>query len=177
MTARRLIAPALLAALIFAELFCARPAHAEGFLRSYVQGAPAAANQKVGATPTESTTVPVTSSLWFSPSIGFDVFQVDLKTRQYVTGIVPGIGYGLKYCPAGWTATSAVLAVDLFVQAALVDNTATTPGAKFFSIEALPILTILDWVSLGFGVDEYVGVSSLPSELHWVFSFGLKKST
>jgi len=168
----------LLFPLLFILVYAA-PAHADGFLRTYVQGGPVQPLPREGATPTESSTVNVdgSGSLWFSPSIGFDVFQIDLKTRQYVTGIVPGIGYGLKYKPVNWTATSAVLAVDLFVQAALVDNSTATPGAKYFSIEMLPIVTLLDWVSVGFGLDEYVGVSSLPSELHWVFSFGLKKTT
>lgn len=174
------LAPALM--LVLLSVFMAVPAHAE-WGRTYVSGGPPATAAPVepvgheGAVTPSAIVVPVGASWWFGPSIGFDVFQIDLKTRQYVTGIVPGIGYGLKYCPKGWTATSAVLAVDLFVQASLVDNSTAIPGAKYFTIEALPIVTILDWVSIGFGADEYVGVSSLPSELHWVFSFGMKKST
>lgn len=172
-------------ALILAAVLCvvAAPAHAE-FLRTYVSGGPTAAPvvepiARDGATAPSAITVSLDASgaWWFGPSIGFDVFQIDLKTRQYVTGIVPGIGYGLKYKPAKWTATAAVLALDVFVQASLVDNSTAVPGAKYFTIEALPIVTVLDWVSVGFGLDEYVGVSSLPSELHWVFSFGMKKST
>lgn len=160
------------------------PVRAE-FLRTYVSGGPAAEPApvepiaRVGAPSPSAIVVPIDSAgaWWFGPSLGFDVFQIDLKTRQYVTGIVPGIGYGLKYKPAHWSATAAVLALDLFVQASLVDNSTAIPGAKYFTIEALPILTIIDWVSVGFGVSEYVGVSSLPSELHWIFSFGMKKST
>jgi hypothetical protein len=176
---KKFAAPLMLALL---SVFMAIPARAE-FLRTYVSGGPTAAPAPVeplakdGATAPSAIVVPVGASWWFGPSIGFDVFQIDLKSRQYVTGIVPGIGYGLKYCPKGWTATTAVLALDLFVQASLVDNSTAIPGAKYFTIEALPIVTILDWVSIGFGADEYVGVSSLPSELHWVFSFGMKKST
>jgi hypothetical protein len=159
------------------------PARAE-WGRTYLSNGPPSVQPlssatSTNATPTDATTVNLNASgsWWLCPSVGFDVFQIDLKTRAYNTGIIPGIGYGLKYKPANWTATAAVLAVDLFVQAALVDDSSTTPGAKYFSIEALPIVTMLDWVSIGFGLDEYVGVSSLPSELHWIFSFGMKKST
>lgn len=163
----------IICALAAASLF-ARPAHADGFLRTYVSGGPPPVEPLPAATAKVATATP---DVWFCPSVGFDVFTIDLKTRQYVTGIVPGIGYGLKYKPAGWTATTAVVAVDLFVQATLDDNSSAVPGAKYFSIEALPIVTFLDWVSVGFGLDEYVGLSTLPSELHWVFSFGMKKST
>jgi len=162
----------IICALVAASLF-ARPARADGFLRTYVSGGPPPVEPLPGASPKSS----LASAIWFCPSVGFDVFTIDLKTRRYVTGIVPGIGYGLKYKPAGWTATTAVVAVDLFVQATLDDNSTVVPGAKYFSIEALPIVTFLDWVSFGFGLDEYVGLSTLPSELHWVFSFGMKKST
>ncbi len=172
--AARLLLPAIAALLI---LCGAPPARAE-FGRTYLSGPHA---EPVQPLPTDGATgdvkVGATGDLWLGPSVGFDVFQIDLKSRQYVTGIVPGIGYGLKYKPAGWTMTNAVIAFDVFVQASLIDNSSSVPGAKYFAIEALPILTIIDWVSVGFGAEEFIGVSSLPSELHWVFSFGMKKST
>lgn len=118
-----------------------------------------------------------TGTWWFSPSVGFDVFTYDIKTHAYSVGIIPGVGYGLKYRPANWTATEAVFAVDLFVQAGLLDESDQVPGGKYFAIQAIPIVTLLDWFSLGFGPDALLGVSSAPSELHWVFSFGLRKST
>jgi hypothetical protein len=162
---------------VLSLLAFAGPAHAE-FGRTYLSGPHAEPVQplpKEGATG--DVTVSASGDVWLGPSVGFDVFQIDLKTRQYVTGIVPGIGYGLKYKPAGWTMTNAVIAFDVFVQASLIDNSTTVPGAKYFAIEALPIVTLIDWISVGFGMEEFIGVSSLPSELHWVFSFGMKKST
>lgn len=163
----------------FLACLFAAPARAE-FGRTYISGPRA---QPVQPLPKEEGAslgdlkVGTAGDVWLGPSVGFDVFQIDLKTRQYVTGIVPGIGYGLKYKPAGWTLTNAVIALDVFVQASLVDNSTAVPGAKYFAIEALPIVTFIDWVSVGFGAEEFIGVSSLPSELHWVFSFGMKKST
>jgi hypothetical protein len=165
----------------------AAPARAE-WGRTYVFGTgPTAPPTPPPLEPLPKATAPASSvgdvplntsgTWWFSPSVGFDIFSYDVKTHAYSLGIIPGVGYGLKYCPAGWTATSAVFAVDLFVQAGLLDESATVPGGNYFAIQAIPIVTFLDWFSVGFGPDELIGLSTAPSELHWLFSFGLRKST
>lgn len=185
---KRISAAALLALL---SAFMALPATAQAeWGRIYLAGTPAAPpvapppehrlilGAAPGADPVPAAgTVALSGSWWFSPSVGFDVFTYDLKTHAYSVGIIPGIGYGLKYKPASWTATEAIFALDLFVQAGLLDETNTVPGGKYFSIQAIPIVTFLDWVSVGFGPDALLGISTAPGELHWMFSFGLRKST
>lgn len=174
---KKLAAPMLLAML---SVFMAVPARAE-WGRTYL-GASAPAVRpmpKDGAAPTPLGDVPLNKAgtWWFSPSVGFDVFTYDIKTHAYSLGIIPGVGYGLKYRPANWTATEAVFAIDLFVQAGLLNETDTIPGGSYFAIQAIPIVTFLDWFSVGFGPDELLGISTAPSELHWMFSFGIRKST
>ena len=176
---KRMIQAILLVAAVCA---LATPARAE-WGRTYLSGGPSA----VQPLPKETAAAPApvvgdvplntSGSWWLCPSIGFDVFTYDIKTHAYSVGIIPGIGYGLKYKPAGWTATDAVFAVDLFVQAGLLNESNTIPGGTYFSIQAIPIVTFLDWFSVGFGPDALLGVSTAPSELHWMFSFGLRKST
>src|SRR5580698_5198277 len=117
------LALAVLAALV-------SPARAE-WGRTYISGGPAAPPAPVeplakeGATTPAAVPAPVSpaspapgdvplnaaGTWWFSPSVGFDVFTYDVKTHAYSVGIIPGVGYGLKYRPAGWTAMEAILAV------------------------------------------------------------------
>jgi len=175
----------MLAFLALLSVWMAVPAlaHAE-WGRTYLSGGAAAQTPpaiepvpKEGATPIGDVALNGSGSWWLCPSVGFDVFTYDVKTHGYSVGVIPGVGYGLKYKPANWTATEAVFAIDLFVQAGLVNESATVPGGTYFGIQAIPIVTFLDWFSVGFGPDALLGVSTAPSELHWVFSFGLRKST
>jgi len=152
--------------LLLARKAKADPAPAPSPYRSYLSGAPAA-----GPTMTAAG-----GQVWLGPSIGLNIFSKDLTTGTYQLGIVPGVGYGVKWRPAWYTLTDDLLAFDLFVQASLVDQTSQTPGAKWFTISFMPILTVMDWFSAGIGPDEYIAVDSAPGGLHWVFMFGMQKS-
>jgi hypothetical protein len=169
---KRLALPLFLALL---SGFLARPARAE-FLRYQLAGAPSAAAAPTAPASATKMDTQLDPSVWLGPSIGLNVFSIDLKTRQYQLGVVPGVGYGLKYKPSAWTLTDSLFALDVFVQGSLLDQTAQTPGAKWFTIQLMPIVTLMDWVSVGFGAEDYIAVDSAPGGLHWVFSFGLSKS-
>lgn len=160
------------------ELVPASAAPSTGFLRYQLTGW---AKPRKSAKPTRQEAAQMdmflgTSAVWVGPSVGLNVFTIDLKTRQSQLGLIPGVGYGVKWKPAGWTLTDDVLALDVFVQGSLLDQTSQVPGAKWFTVQLMPIVTIIDWVSVGFGFEDYIAVDSAPGGFHPIFSFGINKS-
>jgi hypothetical protein len=112
------------------------------------------------------------STLFLSPSVAFDVFSKENDTGEYAIGIIPGIGYGLKWNPWKWK-TDYLLGIDVFAQAALSTQDGNT---KYFNIRFLPTLTILNWVHIGYGPMWKVGLNGTSNISTSVFTFGITKS-
>lgn len=170
-----------LTAAIFLAL--ALPAFAEaneGFLRYYLIGGPLekeALQKEGGPTTPPPGTQPVGDQLWFSPGISLDFFSIELGSRIWAAGVTPGVGYGLKWKPNWWTATSCFLALDLFLQANIVETTDAHDGLDYFKLDLFPILTVIDWVGIGIGPRFMIALDKdLPDDTEWVFSFGLRTS-
>lgn len=118
--------------------------------------------------------------VWVGPSVGFDAFVRESGSGNYRTGIIPGVGYGLKWGrtpkdpkgePSPW------IAIDLFVQGAMSEEDDSHSGFDYFNIDALPVVTILNWISIGYGPRFKTGLDGLPSTHRTLFSFGLRKAT
>jgi hypothetical protein len=150
-------------------------ARADGFLNVTLQ------KEAVRHAPPEGVSadlgpVEVVKTLWLAPSVGLDVFSLDTTSKEYRAGLIPGVGYGLKWKPSGWTLTDAVLSLDLFVQANLLEPD-DEAGSKFFAVDALPIVTVIDWVSVGFGPSVRLSLTDgIDDTTHWIFSFGVRKA-
>lgn len=115
---------------------------------------------------------PVGTKLWLSPSIGIDVFTRYNKNNEWRAGIIPGVGYGMKYKPANWTLTSNLVSLDVFVQANMVDG-----STQHFDLDVLPVITLIDWVSVGFGYRrEFSTTKGVPDSGGSLISFGIRKS-
>jgi hypothetical protein len=113
----------------------------------------------------------------FAPSIGFDVFIRESKSGYYKMGIIPGVGYGLKYKPKCWKRTNYLIGVDLFLQGLFVEEVDTHEGFDYFNLDILPVLNVIDWFGIGYGLRFKIGLTGIPSETRWIFCFGLRKAT
>jgi len=115
--------------------------------------------------------------VWFGPSVGFDVFVREGGTGQYKAGVIPGVGYGIKWGKKGGAKTpdSPRISLDLFLQGALADELASHDGADYFDIDVLPVVTVVNWVSIGWGVRFKMGLNGLDGSTKSLFSFGVRK--
>jgi hypothetical protein len=112
------------------------------------------------------------STLFLTPSIAFDVFSKENDTGEYNIGIIPGVGYGLKWNPYKWK-TDYLIGIDVFAQAAL-DNSGGT--AKYFNVRILPTFTLLNWIHIGYGPMWKIGVNGTSNINTSVFTLGITKS-
>lgn len=113
----------------------------------------------------------------FGLSVGLDFFIRESKSGSYKTGIIPGVGYGIKYKPVWWKRTNHFLGLDMFVQGLLADEIETHEGHDYFNLDILPVLTLIDWIGIGYGLRIKIGLEGIPSEKCFLFSFGIKKAT
>ena len=52
--------------------------------------------------------------MYFSPSISFEAFTKEKYSGEYQIGIIPGVGYGLKYNPFKWK-TDYLVGIDVLL--------------------------------------------------------------
>jgi hypothetical protein len=162
-----------------AVLFAAAPAKATSldFCLAGCKAAPAkAVNLSTLPLKADPTPAPVPGPeqkvlpmLYLAPSVGFDAFVRDNSSNEWKAGVIPGVGYGIKWRPSSYTLTQNLLALDVFMQAAMASDR--------FDIDLLPVLTVFDWVGVGFGyrwqLATTAGVSDKGGTL---FSIGIHKS-
>ena len=91
------------------------------------------------------------STLYFSPSISFEAFTKEKYSGEYQIGIVPGIGYGLKYNPFKWK-------------------------SDYFNIKLIPTISILNWIHVGYGAVWKIGLRGNDNINTSVFAIGISKS-
>jgi hypothetical protein len=115
---------------------------------------------------------------WLGPSVGIDVMIRESRTGRYTTGLIPGVGYGFKW--GRREADGSItpwLALDVFVQGATSEEVETHSGPDYFNIDVLPVVTVLNLVSVGFGRRWKLGLTGQSSAHAWLFSFGIRKAT
>lgn len=112
-----------------------------------------------------------------TPSVGFDFFIRESQSGSYKMGIIPGVGYGLKWDPGWWKTTKYFLSLDLFVQGLLSNELESHDGNDYFDVDVLPVITVIDWFGVGFGSRFKIGLENVPSKQRWIFSFGIRKAT
>lgn len=113
----------------------------------------------------------VDSTIYFGPSVAFNVFQRESKTGDYTLGVIPGVGYGIKWNPFEWK-DGFLLGLDLFVQADVNES----GDKKYFTIDFLPVITVLNWVHIGYGPRWNIGLDGTKNANTGVFLIGITKS-
>ena len=93
------------------------------------------------------------STIFFAPSVAFDVFYKEGYTGNYNVGVIPGVGYGIKYNPFKWK-DNYLVGLDVFASGAL-DATSSSP--QYFNVKILPVLTLLNWIHVGYGPEFKMG--------------------
>jgi hypothetical protein len=117
------------------------------------------------------------STLFFGPSVSFDIFQKEHKTGDYKLGVIPGVGYGIKWNPLKWK-KNYLLGLDVFAQGNLrdiADSDDPSKTNKYFTVDFIPVLTILNWVHIGYGPRWNIGVNGTPNMNTGVFIIGITK--
>lgn len=119
----------------------------------------------------------IEDTLYLDLSAGIDVFVINLNTREYNLGAVPGVGYGLKYAPGWWTLSPVFLAVDVVAQAGVVEATDDFDGPDYFTAQLLCNVILGDWISVGLGPAINVSLhEGLSDSVDPVLSVGIRKS-
>lgn len=159
----------LMSGIVAALLALPTPGTAANFLSVCVSGCNAAGDEAPGGA--------AKSDKWFfGPSVGFDAFTRYQPTKEYRAGVIPGVGYGLKYRPGFWTYTPSIVALDIFAQASLVKATGSV-GSDHFDVDLLPVVTLFDWISVGYGYrHQFATESGVKDSGGALFSIGIRKS-
>jgi hypothetical protein len=154
--------------LVLGSLALAQPARADKPLTICLSGCPDKAMKASLLGDTQLNDV-----LWLGPSVGIDMATRYSADNTWTAGVVPGVGYGLKWRPRGWTFSNNALALDLFVAAGFV----TGNGASAFDMRVEPVLTFVDWISVGVGHRWVLsGTAGVPDQDGWLLSFGIRKA-
>ena len=112
------------------------------------------------------------STLYFSPSISFEAFTKEKYSGEYQIGIIPGVGYGLKYNPFKWK-TDYLVGVDVFAQSSLSKS---KEDSDYFNIRIIPTISILNWIHVGYGTVCKIGLKGNDNINTSVFTIGISKS-
>jgi hypothetical protein len=115
------------------------------------------------------------STIYLGPSVSFDLFIKEKTTGQYKIGAIPGVGYGIKYNPFKWK-KNFLIGIDLFAQANLSEEDNTHSGFDYFNVDLLPVVTILNWVGIGYGPRFKIGLDGVPNTHTTLFSIGIRKA-
>ena len=124
------------------------------------------------------------SSIFFGPSVSFDVFQKEKATGSYTLGVIPGVGYGIKYNPFLWS-NSYLVGIDLFAQAGLSggnnlsstgQTSATNQTFQYFIVDVVPVISIMNWIHVGWGPRFKIGLNGIPNANTSTFTIGISKA-
>lgn len=115
------------------------------------------------------------SSIYFGPSVAFDVFEKERSSGAYTLGVIPGVGYGVKYNPFLWS-NSYLVGLDLFAQAGLTGSQTDPTAAKYFVVDIVPVITVINWVHIGWGPRFKIGLNGTSNANTSLFTIGISKS-
>ena len=116
----------------------------------------------------------ITEALWFGPAASLDFFVWEAKSHDYKLGVSPGIGYGIHWKPAWWTATDAFISLDFYVQMQAI----TASGSfSYFNVDFIPTLSFFDWFGVGVGLRTGLPIDKdLSVQTTGMVSLGIRKS-
>lgn len=121
--------------------------------------------------------------IWLSPSLNIDMYVEEIQTHRSKQGIIPGVGFGIRWNPKFWVQigsdlnSKSLLNLDVYVQGSMVDEIDNLSGNDYFAIDVLPAITLFDWFSIGYGYRwKRSQHDDLDNEETPLFSFGLRKS-
>ncbi len=114
-----------------------------------------------------------TSDISFGLSANLDLVHINLSTRQYVLGFTPGLAFGVKYGPPWWTMSDSFIGLDALLGASFI-NLDAEPDLEYFQINAIPVLSLASYLSLGLGVSYNLALKKEAKDtLELIFTFGL----
>lgn len=164
----------ILCLLLITTIACSAQTHP---LRWYPIKAPVAtinpAAKSFGTNPNEFTTKD--STIYFGPSVAFDVFMKEKSSGNYTLGVIPGVGYGVKYNPFKWK-SSYLIGLDVFAQAGLSGTNGASNTFSYFDIDIVPVITLMNWIHVGYGPRFKVGLNGVPNANTWLFTIGISKA-
>lgn len=113
---------------------------------------------------------------WFlDAGVKFDGVVLRMnRPREILVGFSTGLGYGLRFSPEWWTYTAAFLALDLFAGGGFEAGLEGQDGAV--SINGLAVLTFINWIGAGLGVEHAFGLGARPDETAFLGTFGIATS-
>jgi len=121
--------------------------------------------------------------IWLSPSLNIDMYVEEIQTHRSKQGIIPGVGFGIRWNPKFWVQigsdlnSKSLLNLDVYVQGSMVDEIDNLSGNDYFAIDVLPAITLFDWFSIGYGYRwKRSQHDDLDNEETPLLSFGLRKS-
>jgi len=115
----------------------------------------------------------IDSTKYFGPSIAVNLFQRETATKEYTVGLVTGVGYGFKWNPFQWD-NSYLIGVDVFAQAGVTEY--PDAGDKYFVIGITPVITVLNWIHVGYGPRWKIGLNDTKNVNTGVFMIGISKT-
>ncbi len=120
--------------------------------------------------------------LYLAPSIGTELFVLDLESRNLEVSVVPGAGYGIRWNPSWWEeaiGTAAFLSFDVTARVSLVNDDDTDDSFDHLFLDAVGVLTIGDIISVGVGPRVALAVFDQEGgdDVRWVFVVGVRTST
>jgi len=112
--------------------------------------------------------------LYLDYSVSLDLLVIDMsRPRKYTAGAVPGVGWGLRWCPEWWTLSESFLGLDLVVGGGLLVPEDAPVGA---TISALLAVTVGNVGSVGGGVRALIGFGDTPDDVVPTIALGLRYS-
>jgi hypothetical protein len=162
----------ILCLLLFTAIYCNAQTHP---LRWYPikEPVPAVSKSMIGLNPNEFSTKD--STIYFGPSVAFDVFMKEKSSGSYTLGVIPGVGYGLKYNPFKWK-NSYLVGLDVFAQAGLSGQNGSANTFNYFDVDIVPVITLMNWIHVGYGPRFKIGLNGVPNANTWLFTIGISKS-
>jgi len=95
------------------------------------------------------------------------------RPRELIVGFDAGAGYGVRWSPAFWTHTAALLAFDLFVQGGYQARESTDDAV---TVSALGVITVINWIGVGVGVRHAFGLGNSSDETVSLGTLGIATS-
>lgn len=110
------------------------------------------------------------SSLFFGPSINFEVYSHELSSGITDFGVLPGIGYGIKYNPYNWK-FMYLIGLDLFANVGIFKPNNNEPPSHF-NIQVVPVISILGFFHVGIGYRWKLGLNGNDNKKTAIFVTG-----
>lgn len=131
-------------------------------------------SEKLNGETNEIETECADPAIYLDAGIKFDGVILRLnRPREVLVGFSAGLGYGIRFSPTWWTYTASFFSVDLFAGGGYE---AREEGPDAVSVHGLLVVTFLNWIGLGGGIQHAFGLANGKDETDWLGTFGVATS-